>query len=440
MPDDGRELLVPDLGEGLEEATIVRWLVAIGADVTLNHPLCVVETAKAEVEIPSPFAGRLLEHGGDEGDTLAVGTLLARIGPAGDAESTGQNTGVETAATGSEGERPAVLVGYGTDASHDRSRRTWAPRSGSSVVGMPGGARGPDPSSGSRPLAKPPVRKLARSLGVDLAALSPGSGPAGTVTRDDVLAASPSGGPHATVQVPGGGPADQTVPVRGVRARIAERMVLSRSRIPDATCTIWVDCTQLLATRDRLDEAAGDAGQPPVITPFALLCRLLVEALRRHRLLNATFVEDGPAIRIHGAVHLGIATATERGLVVAVVRDADRRSTLDLAAEMGRLAGDARAGTLPPAEMVGSTFTVSNLGALGLDEGIPVINYPEAAILGVGSIKERPVVVADKVVARPTAALTLAFDHRVCDGADAAAFIGHLRDLVERPELALLHS
>jgi 2-oxoisovalerate dehydrogenase E2 component (dihydrolipoyl transacylase) len=440
VPDDGRELLVPDLGEGLEEATIVRWLVAIGADVALNQPLCVVETAKAEVEIPSPFAGRLFEHGGDEGDTLAVGTLLARIGRPGDADAAGPDTGVETAATGPGGERKAVLVGYGTDARQDRSRRTWAPQGRSDVVGAPGGATGPEPADASRPLAKPPVRKLARSLGVDLAALSPGSGPGGIVTRDDILAVSASGGPHRTGDATAGAPADQTVPVRGVRARIAERMALSRSRIPDATCTIWVDCTQLLATRDRLDEAARDPGQPPVITPFALLCRLLVEALRRHRVLNASFVEDGPAIRIHGAVHLGIATATERGLVVAVVREANRRSTLDLATEMGRLAGDARAGTLSPAEMVGSTFTVSNLGALGLDEGIPVINYPEAAILGAGSIKERPVVVDGGVVARPTAALTLVFDHRVCDGAEAAGFLGHLRDLVERPELALLHS
>jgi len=439
MPDDGRELLVPDLGEGLEEATIVRWLVAIGVDVALNQPLCVVETAKAEVEIPSPFAGRLLERGGDEGDTLAVGTLLARIGPAGDAEAAGSDTGVGTAGTGSGGGRTAVLVGYGADASHDRSRRTWAPER-RSRADVPGSARGPDPAGGSRPLAKPPVRKLARSLGVDLAALSPGSGPGGIVTRDDVLAASPSGGRQSTGDAPVGTPADQTVPVRGVRARIAERMALSRSRIPDASCTIWVDCTQLLATRDRLDEAAGAAGQPPVITPFALLCRLLVEALRRHRVLNATFVDEGPAIRIHGAVHLGIATATGRGLVVAVARDANRRATLDLATEMGRVAAEARAGTLAPADMVGSTFTVSNLGALGLDEGTPVINYPEAAVLGVGSIKERPAVVDGVVAARPTTALTLVFDHRVCDGAEAAAFLGDLRDLVERPELALLNS
>lgn len=307
-------------------------------------------------------------------------------------------------------------------------------------VGTPGVATDPDPAGGRRPLAKPPVRKLARSLGVDLPALAPGSGPGGIVTRDDVLAASLSGGPHRSEDASSGTPTDQTVPVRGVRARIAERMALSRSLIPDATCTIWVDCTQLLAASDRLDETARDTGQPPVITPFALVCRLLVDALRRHPVLNATFVEDGPAIRIHGAVHLGIATATERGLVVAVARETNRRSTLDLATEIGRLVGDARAGTLPPADMVGSTFTVSNLGALGLDEGIPVINYPEAAILGVGSIKERPAVVDGGIVARPTAELTLVFDHRVCDGAEAAAFLDQLRDLVERPELALLHS
>jgi 2-oxoisovalerate dehydrogenase E2 component (dihydrolipoyl transacylase) len=217
-------------------------------------------------------------------------------------------------------------------------------------------------------------------------------------------------------------------------------MALSRSRIPDATCGVWVDCTELLAVRRRLDGAAQSVGRPPVVMPFALLCRLLVDALRSQRRLNSTFVEDGPEIRVHGAVHLGIGTATERGLVVAVVRDADRRSTLDLATEIARLADAARAGTLAPAHMVGSTFTVSNFGALGLDEGIPVINHPEAAILGIGSVKERPVVLDGEVVARPTASLTLAFDHRVCDGADAGAFLTHLRSLVEHPDLALLHA
>jgi 2-oxoisovalerate dehydrogenase E2 component (dihydrolipoyl transacylase) len=436
MPD----FAVPDLGEGLEEATIVRWLVGVGDPVELNQPLCVVETAKAEVEIPSPFAGRLLERGGAEGETLPVGTLLARIDPG--ESGIGSAPAAAGAGLGNGGRTP-VLVGYGVDASHDRSRRTG------SLVGGAAAAAGSPASAGTRPLAKPPVRKLARTLGVDLAALSPGSGPGGIVTRDDVLAASAGAKtvlataparhePNLTPERSRAG--DETVPVRGVRARIAERMALSRSRIPDATCGVWVDCTELLAVRRRLDGAAQSAGRPPVVTPFALLCRLVVDALRSQRLLNSTFVEDGPEIRVHGSVHLGIGTATERGLVVAVARDADRRSTLDVATEIARLAEAARAGTLAPADMVGSTCTVSNFGALGLDEGIPVINHPEAAILGIGSVKERPVVVDGEVVARPTVSLTPAFDHRVCDGAEAGAFLSHLRSLVEHPDLALLHA
>jgi pyruvate dehydrogenase E2 component (dihydrolipoamide acetyltransferase) len=165
---------------------------------------------------------------------------------------------------------------------------------------------------------------------------------------------------------------------------------------------------------------------------------MVVVALRRHPLLNSSWMDEGPAIRQHPAVHLGFAAATERGLLVPVVSNAERLSVLELAVEVSRLTASARAGTLTPAELTGSTFTVSNFGALGLDEGVPVINYPEAAILGVGSVKPRPFVVRDALTVRPTVALTCAFDHRVADGAQAAAFLCELRDLIEAPELALL--
>jgi 2-oxoisovalerate dehydrogenase E2 component (dihydrolipoyl transacylase) len=419
-----RDFLVPDLGEGLEEATVVEWAVPLGETVDLNAPLCVLETAKATVDIPSPFAGRLVERRGTEGDTLAVGSLLARI-----------QTGV------TEGRTP-TLVGYGVDTEQDRSRR--APGAGGTAArvapeatrpvreaGSPGAARG-------RPMAKPPVRRLARSLGVDLATITPGSGVRGIVTRDDVLAAGSRDGRAA----PATGPsrADTVVPVRGIRARVAERMTLSRGRIPDATCGVTVDCGALLDLRGRLSDAARRAGAEPVVTPFALIARLLVQSLTVHPALNSTFVDDGPSIRVHGDIHLGIGTATDRGLLVVVVREAQKLTTLRLAEEIARLAAAARAGTAAPAELTGSTFTVSNFGALGLDEGVPVINYPEAAILGIGSVKPRPVVRDGAIVARPTAALTLAFDHRVGDGAEAGALLGELTRLIEDPGLALLRS
>lgn len=362
------DFLVPDLGEGLQDATITSWAVAVGDVVELNQTLCTVETNKAEVEIPSPYAGRIAELGGAEGDTLAVGTLLVRI---------------ETEA------RTPVLVGYGVDDGMDRSRRARA---------------------------APKTRKLAADLAVDLQGLQPGSGTDGIVTRDDVLSAV--GTPREA----------QTVPVRGVHARMASHMSLSRSQIPDAHASIEVDCSALLRLRDTLD-----------VTPFVLTLRLLVIALSRHPMLNASWVESeaGPEIRLHSDVRLGVAVATERGLVVPVVHT-QQCSTRRLAAAVEDVVSRARAGTLAPTQLSGSTFTVSNFGALGLDSGVPVINYPEAAILGMGSLKPRAVVVDDAVVARPTMTLTCAFDHRIADGAQAAAFLTDLRGLIEAPETALL--
>lgn len=358
------EFRVPDLGEGLEEATITGWSVSVGDEVALNQTLCTLETNKAEVEIPSPFAGRIAELGGREGDTLAVGAVLVRI--AGTAQK-------------------AVLVGYGTDDRMDTSRRARA---------------------------KPPVRKLARDLQVDLTAVAP-SGPDRIVTRDDVLAAAATPDMRA---------------LSGVQAEMAKRMTLSRNRIPDAHAGVQVDCAALLRLRDRLQ-----------VTPFVLTLRLLTLVLQRHPLLNSTWVDttDGPRIHSHSAVHLGVGVATPRGLLVPVVADAQRLSTRELDAEVTRLVEGARNGGLRPTELMGSTFTVSNFGALGLDDGVPVINYPEAAILGMGSLKPRAVVIGGEVVARPTMTLTCAFDHRIADGAQVAAFLGELRELIETPELAL---
>jgi pyruvate dehydrogenase E2 component (dihydrolipoamide acetyltransferase) len=424
-----RDFPLADLGEGLEEATVVRWLVAVGDQVELNQTLCIVETAKAEVEVPSPWGGTIAALGGAEGDTIRVGNLLTRI-------DTGSGAGVPPAAPdrpaaveAAPSSREPTLVGYGHDDSADRSRRQRRPSSGTTATVAP---QGHASAPARRPLAKPPVRLLARRHAIDLAALAPGTGPGGIVTRADVEAALVSSAAPATGDRP------TVVAVRGVRARIAERMTISRTRIPDATCSVTADCTRLLEVRAALNEYAEWGGRAPVITPFSLLARFVVQALESNPMLNATFEESGPEIRLHEAVHLGIGTATDRGLIVTVARDAGRRSVHDLSAELARLSERARAGTAAPAELSGSTFTISNFGALGLDDGIPIINHPEAAILGVGAIRPRPHVVDGTVVARPTAALTLAFDHRVCDGAEAGRFLGQLRRTIEAPELALL--
>ncbi len=382
--DRVKGFVVPDLGEGLEEVTLSCWRVAVGDDVELNQPLCSVETAKAEVEIPSPYAGRIVELRGAEGDVLAVGSLLVRIDTM---------PGVATASNGSSSNRKPVLVGYGADDALDTSRR--------------------------RPKAKPSVRKLAAELLVDLGTVSPG--PDGLVSREAVLAAAGVGAERPGVSY-------DVLPVRGVHAHMAERMMLSHSNIPDANASVQVDCTALMRLRDE------------VITPFVLTLRLLVIALTHNKILNSTWVDgpDGPQVHSHHAIHLGFAVAAPRGLLVPVVTDAQDKTTRELAECVARLIREARAGTLKPAELAGSTFTVSNFGALGLDDGVPVINHPEAAILGMGSLKPRPMVLDDAVVIRPQMTLTCAFDHRVADGANVGQFLDELRRLIESPETALL--
>jgi 2-oxoisovalerate dehydrogenase E2 component (dihydrolipoyl transacylase) len=406
--DRVKPFVVPDLGEGLEEVTLSCWQVAAGDDVELNQTLCSVETAKAEVEIPSPYAGRIVEIHGTEGDVLAVGSLLVRIDTAPDATDEAPRPAANpVAATASNGEsstRRPILVGYGADDALDTSRR--------------------------RPKAKPSVRKLAAELLVDLGDVPPG--PDGLISREAVLAAAGVGAerPGVTYDV---------LPVRGVHAHMAERMTLSRSEIPDAHASVQVDCTGLMRLSDRLRAAVGDGDE--VISPFLLTLRLLLIALTHNKILNSTWVDGpdgGPQVHSHHAVHLGFAVAAPRGLLVPVVADAQDKTTRQLAQCVARLIREAHAGTLKPAELAGSTFTVSNFGALGLDDGVPVINYPEAAILGMGSLKPRPMVVDDTIVIRPQMTLTCVFDHRVADGANVAQFLGELRRLIESPETALL--
>lgn len=376
---------VPDLGEGLQEVTVTRWHVAVGDDVELNQVLCTVETAKAEVEIPSPHAGRIVETNGAEGDVIDVGAVLLRI---------------DTAPPG--GELPApetevpTLVGYGADSGIDTSRR-------------------------ARPLAAPPVRKLAKELMVDLNSVQ--HDPGAIITREDVLSAARGNGNGADVRS-----------VRGVQARMAEKMALSHKEIPAAKVGVEVDCAELVRLSDRF-RPTQDA-----ITPFVLVLRLLVIALRHNEMLNSTWVDSpqGPQVRVEHRVHLGIATATERGLLVPVITDAHIKTTRELAGRAAELIAAARAGSLAPGELRGSTFTVTNFGALGVDDGIPVINHPEAAILGMGAIRQRAVVRGGEIVARPTMSLTCVFDHRIADGAQAAQFVCEMRDLIESPETALL--
>ncbi|HUZ08843.1 MAG TPA: dihydrolipoamide acetyltransferase family protein [Acidimicrobiales bacterium] len=447
-----RDIRLPDVGEGLDEATIVEWLVGVGDEVALNQPIGSIQTAKAEVELPSSFAGRVVERNGEVGATLRVGELLLRIETSAGAidPSADPRDGSPTSAEPAGAGREAVLVGYGVAADRPplRRRRRW--QRGEPV------AQVAQVEQRVRVRATPPVRKLARDLGVELGGLT-GTGPDDVITRDEVIAAAsgerapapagprwwesealtPTGAPAGASSLGGDRPG-QVIPVRGVRGRIAERMTMSRRTIPDATCGLWVDCSTLLATRKALKDRA-DSQTASAITPFALMMRFLVLALRQSPLLNASYDEGERVIRVHQNIHLGIGTSTSNGLLVPVVRHAEALTTVDLAREIARLVETARQGGLAPEELSGSTFTVTNFGALGLDDGSPVINPPEAAIVGIGAIRERPVAVHGELAVRPTAKLICSFDHRVCDGAEAANLLRTMQALIEGPAEVLLH-
>ncbi|GHI26813.1 dihydrolipoamide acetyltransferase component of pyruvate dehydrogenase complex [Streptomyces hydrogenans] len=427
-----REFLLPDLGEGLTEAEIVRWLVADGDMVAVDQPVVEVETAKATVELPCPYAGVVTRRYGGEGDVLAVGAPLVAV----TVEETAASAG-EPRATGSG----SVLVGYGT---RETPRRRPAPAAVPAVTvpvrpaPVPGSA--PAGPAGPVPVVSPLVRQLARRHGLDLRSV-PGSGAGGLILRSDVDAAirraerepagvgavtavpGPAHGPHGS-----DGPEPVRVPLRGRRAAAAAKFSRSRREIPDATCWVEADATALLEARAAL---ARPDGAP--IGLLALLARICVAGLARHPQLNASVDTAREEIVRWPATHLGFAAQSARGLTVPVVRDAHLRDTAGLAAELARLTAAARAGTLTPAEVTGGTFTLNNYGVFGVDGSTPILNHPEAAMLGVGRIAEKPWVHEGRLAVRRTVQLSLTFDHRVCDGAEAAGFLRHVADRVERP-------
>ena len=399
--------LLPDLGEGLTEAEIVTWHVQTGDTVTVDQPIVEVETAKAVVEVPVPFAGRVTALHGQPGDVVAVGEPLLTV---------------DTAESGN------VLVGYGTSSGHRRRHRATRSSGDSSVP----------PRNGRLPVASPLIRQLARSAGLDLATIR-GSGRGGLITRQDVDAAinarqaGPAAVPEPAPAVPE--PADGVIriPIRGLRKSVADKLSRSRREIPEATVWVDVDATEMLRLRAALnaDESA------PKISLLALLSRFTILALRRHPELNARI--EGDEIVMGPSVHLGFAAQTDRGLLVPVVRDAQAHTLEQLAVAVAEQTRRARDGTLGPAELTGGTFTVNNYGVFGVDGSAAIINHPEAAILGIGRIIQRPWVVDGQVVPRQMTELTLAFDHRVCDGGTAGGFLRFIADCVESPANALRH-
>jgi len=398
--------LLPDLGEGLTEAEIVTWHVQTGDTVTVDQPIVEVETAKAVVEVPVPFAGRVTTLHGQPGDLVAVGEPLLTVDTA---------------------ESVSVLVGYGTSSGHRRRHRATRSSGDSSVP----------PRNGRLPVASPLIRQLARSADLDLTTIR-GSGRGGLITRQDVDAAinarqaGPAAVPEPAPAVPPAGGVIR-IPIRGLRKSVADKLSRSRREIPEATVWVDVDASEMLRLRAALnaDESA------PKISLLALLSRFTILALRRHPELNARI--EGDEIVMGPSVHLGFAAQTDRGLMVPVVRDAQVHTLEQLAVAVAERTRRARDGTLGPAELTGGTFTVNNYGVFGVDGSAAIINHPEAAILGIGRIIQRPWVVDGQVVPRQMTELTLAFDHRVCDGGTAGGFLRFIADCVESPANALRH-
>ncbi len=423
------ELILPDIGEGVVEAEIQRWHVQPCDLVEEDQPLVEVMTDKATVTIPSPRRGRVVKLHLPEGAMARVHDPLLLLA----LQADGEERPAESPALplAGEGEGEGEGEGRGAAAPDEPSRE--GPDSGREV-----------PPRAKAALATPAVRALARQLGLELGAVR-GSGPEGRVTRGDVEAAhaassgrtpSAAGAPAGDLEPPAAqraaAPAhgDEVIPLRGVRRRMAERMAQSKRTAAHFTFVEQVDVTELSRVKERVAKAAEPEGVRVTFMPF--LVKAVVAALRRHPLLNATFDEARGELRLRQSFHIGIAAATPAGLVVPVVRDAGQRSILELAREIERLAGAARAGQARPEDMGGSTFTISSLGARGGLFATPIINHPEVAILGVHRIRPTPVVRGGEIVARDVMHLSLSFDHRVIDGQVGAAFayavIGYLED------------
>jgi 2-oxoisovalerate dehydrogenase E2 component (dihydrolipoyl transacylase) len=428
---------LPDLGEGLTEAEVVAWHVKVGDTVTVDQNVVEVETAKAVVEVPVPFAGRVTRLHADPGDLVAVGQPLVTVDTTGTADEPEEEgprpkfaePGIVEPRTAPD-DAPAsgsVLIGYGTTLG--RAGRRRAASVGQTARSVPptglSATAPPAPDTGPVPVASPLIRKLARDAGVDLAALR-GSGAGGLITRRDVDAAIRVRADPASAGL-------TRIPIRGGRKVAADKFSRSRRDIPEATVWVDVDSTETVRLRAALNADAS----APKISILALLARFAILGLRRFPELNAR-VEDGDIV-LSEQVHLGFAAQTGRGLVVPVLHSAQALSLEELSRDLSERSRLARDGKLAPGDMAGGTFTVNNYGVFGVDGSAAIINHPEVAILGIGRVIERPWVVGGAVVPRQVAELTLAFDHRACDGATAGGFLRFVADCLESPATVLRH-
>ena len=483
---DVSQFKLPDVGEGLTEAEIVSWKVKVGDTIKVNDVIVEIETAKSLVELPSPYAGVVDGLLVEEGQTVPVGTpiIAVRSGAAAAAVSTadpatkpGEPGGAGVVGGSAEDmvpqpapaepeERQAVLVGYGPRTTTARRR----PRKDASAAPSPASpeasaaltasfntvdhgdvaaaAEGTPPRQDQRigerdtgpavvrVLAKPPVRKLAKDLGVDLTTVIP-SGPGGTVTRADIegrVAAPPAGRQAGTGW--DGQPREERIPIRSVRKATAAAVVQSAFTAPHVTEFVTIDATRTMRLVDRLRDSRefGDVR----LSPLAVLARAMCIAVRRTPEVNARWDEDAGEIVLQRFVNLGIAAATPRGLVVPNIKDADRLSLRDLAVAINTLAATAREGKTPPSDMTGGTLSITNVGVFGIDTGTPILPPGESAIMAFGAVRKRPWVHGDKVRPRWVTTLALSFDHRLVDGEQGSRFLSDVARILEDPAQALV--
>lgn len=417
--DSEFDFLLPDVGEGLEDAEIVNWKVSVGQQIEVNQPIVEIESAKSLVELPSPYAGTVLELLAKEGEIVRVGTPIIRI-----QRSSVEPTTDDKGGTG----RTEFLVGSVSKGEGSRRQRRTPRNYGSeitsatpSVIKTPGG------------LATPPVRKLARELGVDLTTLI-GSGPEGSVTRDDVQkAAAAMANIPTSVNAPSEGSRESRTPIRGVRRAMAEAMVASAFTAPHVTEFITVDVTASMRLLDQLRTQPKFAGIR--LSPLTLLARAMCLAARRTPAINSFWDERAQEIVTKHYVNLGIATATDRGLLVPNIKDADQLGLNELALAINEVVEAARAGKTEPAQMIGGTMSITNVGVFGIDTGTPILPPGESAIVALGAVVQRPWVVGGQIMVRDVTTLALSFDHRLVDGAQGSKFLADVALILQEPAM-----
>ena len=434
---------LPDVGEGLTEAEIVQWRVAPGDSVALNQVVCEIETAKSLVELPSPFTGIVAELLVNEGDTVLVGAPILSVRSEGDQPNPDSGVGealadTEASVSHENDSEPAVknLVGYGTGPSTPTSRRRRAqPPADAPVVATPRAAPRVDLPvvEALEVIAKPPIRKLAKDLGVSLPdVLATGLG--GEVTRDDVIRHAGQATVFRNLETPQWPEnREDRIPVKGVRKAIAQAMVRSMFSAPHVSVFVDVDATRTMDFVKRLKASPDFAGIK--VSPLLVMVKAMMWAVQRNPTVNSTWTEE--EIIVHHYVNMGVAAATPRGLIVPNVKEAHTLGLRDLAVALEQLTLTAREGKTKPEDMAGGTITITNLGSFGVDTGTPILNPGEVTIVALGTIKPKPWVVDGEVRARMVTTVAASFDHRVVDGDVASRFVADVASVMEEPALLL---